>query len=322
MSGITTDAVTDALEGAGLQFQVRGRYILTQCPTHDDKSPSAQIYTDDWFVNCHATCGRYHITKAFPQLKRLESPYKGAEKVSWENTQNQRQEPARAASVPKYKQFDLYDAWADMPPIPRDHVFKGIPLTVLDHMGWRWDKGGYFIPYFDENRRTVPFAQWRHLSGDRRFTFLHEAQPTVYGKWKLHPGGTYFIVEGPSDCAALEAAGIPWIGIASSSMGSLLKGLADWSLANGVNLVYAGDNDEAGDKLLEALDEVMGYRIKQPPKQYKDYGDMFAAEGAAAVYNWCSTVLPKQKEPPYWDGLTDVQKIQEVFPGAIELNIV
>lgn len=248
--------------------------------------------------------------------------------MSRENTRDTRQDAVRATPATKYKDFELYDEWTAMPPIPRDHVFKTIPLSILDRLGWRWDaaKNAYYIPYFSETRQSLPFVQWRFLSGNIRFNFLREAKPTVYGKWNLTPGGTYFLVEGTSDCAALEYCHVPWIGLPSASSGELVRGLAKWAVANHVRLVYAGDNDEAGNKLREALDEVMSYRTCQPPRGHKDWADFLSAEGIEAVTAYCRRVLgPMPRDfaiPDNWDDMTDVQKIQAVWPGAEELQIV
>lgn len=317
----TENEVLLCLDAAGLRYKNGARYILSQCPTHEDQHPSVQIYKDDWFVNCHAGCGRYHITKAFPELRPDNSSRETGRYAH----------PAKKAkpmSEPKYKTYNLMDEWRTMPLIPRDHVFKKIPLEILDSLGWRWDAKlqSYFIPYFSRSKDTIPFAQWRHLVGDRRFTFLKEARPTCYGTWNLLPGEKIFVVEGTSDCAVLEYCGVPWIGLPSAASGALLKAMAGFCIENDISIVYAGDNDSAGSKLLQALDEVATYRRRQPPKQYKDYGDFFVAEGFDAVVDWCyKELFPGQYIPPLPE-VTEKEKrlanVQSVFPGAEQLEIV
>lgn len=311
----TENDVIAALQRAGLRFKAGKRYILSQCPTHEDRNPSVQIYKDDWFVNCHSGCGRYHITKAFPELR------KHSERMAGNEQHKNRCSYRRAEAIPpvKYKTFDLMEKWQGMPVIPRDHQFKTIPLVVLDDLGWRWDeaKNSYFIPYFSGSRRAIPFAQWRHLSGERRFTFLKDAKPTCYGTWNLEPGEKIFIVEGTSDCAVLELCGIPWIGMPSSASGELMKTLAVWCGQNNVQLVYAGDNDDAGDKLREALESVSAYRVCQPPERYKDWGDFLVGTDIDTVTEYCMDELyPERRQ-----NMSDVDKVKEVFPGAVELEI-
>ena len=194
----------------------------------------------------------------------------------------------------KYKKYDLLEWWEKLPLIPRDHNFKNIPLDVLDSLGWRWDepKNSYFIPYFTRSKTSLPFGQWRHLSGERRFTFLKDAKPTMYGTWNLDPSNTpMFLVEGSSDGAVLDHVGVPWIAAPSASSSELVKAMATWCKEQGIRIVFAGDNDDAGSKLKEALAEVTHFSTCQPPKKYKDWGDFFVAEGFEKVHDHCMPEL-------------------------------
>jgi hypothetical protein len=279
---INESDVVSALDRAGLRFNDRGRYWVSQCPLHDDRNPSTQIFKDDFFVNCLAGCGRYHITKAFPELKG----------GTINNDRSISSRPPTPSQT--YQTFDLMETFLRLPLIPRDHRFKGIPLEVLDELGWRWDepKRSYFIPYFNVGRSRVPFAQWRHLEGERRFTFLAGAKPTLYGKWNIDVGQRLFIVEGTSDAAVLQLCGVPWIAVPSASSGAILKAFAQDAKRFNISLVYAGDNDQAGNALKDALDTSgAAYRVCQPPKQYKDWGEFYEVEGQLCVFYWCSDVL-------------------------------
>jgi len=222
------------LDLAGLRYKQGHRYILSQCPTHEDKHPSVQIYKDDWFVNCHAGCGRYHITKAFPSLREHSSG----------STQSFSR-PVRAAKKEpevKYKAIDLMEFWKSLPEIPEDHYFKNIPIDELNSLGWRWDAehNRYFIPYFSRSKKSIPFGQWRNLQGNVRFNFWKDAKPTMYGTWNLEPGEKIFLVEGCSDAAVLEYCSVPWIATPSASQPELVKAMAKWAAENRVELVYAG----------------------------------------------------------------------------------
>lgn len=282
----TENDVFKCLDSAGLKWKDGHRYILSQCPLHEDKNPSTQIFKNDWFVNCLAGCGRFHITKAFPELK----PWKPGRYI-------QKAERRSKEAPTNYKDFNLYAEWLGLPNIPRDHKFKGIPLETLDKLGWRWTEGemgmgtGYFIPYFDQQQEDIPFAQVRHLEGDRRFTFLKDARPNIYGAWNLGGNPRLFVVEGASDCATLDYVGIPWIGMPSASSAELMKELGLYAKEHGIRLIYAGDNDEAGEKLREALDLVTYYRMCQPPKPYKDWNDFFQGEGYEKVSDYAMRIL-------------------------------
>ena len=314
----TENDVLACLETAGLKYKRGGRYILTQCPNpdHQDKNPSAQIYRDGW-CNCHV-CGRFHITKAFPELRRQGSS-------SW--TSGSHKIPSKLphkVEEMKYKTYDLMHEWEQLPKIPRDHKFKGIPLETLDDLGWRWDeyKNSYFIPYFNTSRTQIPFGQWRHLSGERRFTFLPEAKPVMYGLWNLN-NSMLFLCEGASDAAVMDYCGVPWIAAPSASSGELVGRLARYCKENDITLIFAGDNDTAGLKLRQAIDDVVSYRVCQAPKKYKDYGEFFESEGHQSVQNYCFKELFPQEYPSTpEEAKTALEKVQDIFPGAVELTVV
>jgi hypothetical protein len=182
----TENDVLLSLERAGLQFRNGSRYILSQCPLHDDQNPSTQIFKDDWFVDCHAGCGRFHITKAFPELRQN---YNGSNEAPANqrraSSSKPRQTNKNSQDKMKYKAIDLMEFWEKLPEIPADHFFKGIPVDVLHDLGWRYDGNHerYFIPYFSASRGSIPFAQWRNLGEGPRFNFWKDAKPTMYGTW-------------------------------------------------------------------------------------------------------------------------------------------
>lgn len=304
----TENDVLAALDAAGLKHKNGSRYILSQCPSHDDRNPSTQIFKDDWFVNCLAGCGRFHITKAFPELlPQALRESQGAGGASGNGAPIVKRVHAKAPEKVKYQQYDLLEYWESLLPLSREMNFKGIPLEILDDLGWRLAdyKGvpSIFIPYWNEDRTAIPFGQYRHLEGDRRFTFLQEAEPTVYGKWNFD-NPRLFVVEGASDAAVLDYLAVPWIAMPSASSGELMKRVAVWCGQNGVELVYAGDNDAAGDKLKAALDEVTFYRVCQPPKKYKDWGDFFVAEGFDKCLEWVIPEMDRKvvvaEDPDAW----------------------
>jgi hypothetical protein len=271
------EQIMDCLMHAGLRFQDRGRYFNSQCPKHDDTHPSSQVFMDGW-VNCLGPCGRFHISEIFPSLRDTDyRPSAYRDQPKYESTQRE------------YKKVDLIETWKSMPLIPRDHVFKAIPLEILDNMGWRWTEGelgmgkGYFIPYFSANKQHIPFAQVRHLDGERRFSFLKDTQPVMYGSWNIANTKFIYLVEGSSDGAVMELVGVPWIAAPSSASVDLVMKLADFCKKHGITIIYGGDNDAAGNKLLAALENRVQFRMGQPPKIFKDWGDMLLAKGLEAV---------------------------------------
>lgn len=301
--------VLRCLESAGLKYKQGGRYITSQCPLHEDRTPSCQIFKDDWFANCLAGCGRFPISRAFPELRGSRS----------NNTPNPHRVHRSQEKKVKYQKYNLMNWWMGLDRIPRDHEFKTIPLEVLDNLGWRIDPhGDYFIPYFSADKQTIPFAQFRHLTGERRFSMLKNAQPMLYGLWNLD-NPKIFLVEGTSDAAVLDYCAVPAIAVPSAASTALVGKLSTFcqktAQRGSIELIYAGDNDEAGNKLREALDETgCAYRICQPPKHYKDWGDFLVAEGLEKVQDYCFAELI--------DAVAESYKILDIFPGAKILNIV
>lgn len=330
--------VIAALESQGLHYQVGHRYILSQCPMpeHDDRSPSVQIFKDDWFMNCMAGCGRSHVTKAFPHL-RDESLHNKTYEQSRPAYHSNKKESTQKTSAMNYKQFDLMEQWKCLPMIP-DHInLKGISAEYLNEIGWRWTNGelgmgtGIFIPYFDNTKTSIPFGQVRHAKDSPiRFHFLKDAQPKMYGTWNLEPGKSIFIVEGCSDWLVMEYCGIPSVAVPSSSQTSLLKKMAQHCKTAGIDLIYAGDNDEAGDKLRHALDEgEYLYTVCQPPKGFNDWSDFFTAhtltQGADAISNRCMPYLYGETQPQKDDSikldidLTMTEDEKKTLLGVMEI---
>lgn len=280
------------LDSAGLTYRVQSRYIISQCPFHEDKNPSVQIYKDDWFVLCHAGCegGRFHITKAFPGL-RSHSQDKTYDKKRYDT----RPKASNMTQQPKYadKTAEITSTWESLPLIPDSHTLHDVPAEALNNHGWRWDKQNnrYLIPYFKPDKKTVPFAQWRNLSGNVRFNFWKDARPILYGSWNIEPGESLFLVEGTSDGMVLDYCAVPWLAIPSASNGELLRKIAPWLQSHNVKIIFAGDNDTAGNKIRDVLDEVMYYRVRQPKYPYKDWGEMMEQEGMEAVSDYCLSFL-------------------------------
>ncbi len=302
MVEFSTEQYKRALESIGRRVRRSGKNLITNCLGHRERNPSMEVFPDGW-CQCFAGCGRFHISHYFDELKDTD----------WKPDKYQNKSPIMAKPIAEvaheekpeeYEKFDLFDLWGTLPPIARGDVFKKIPLEVLDELGWRWTDGchgmasGYFIPYFNHTKDSVPFAQVRHLTGERRFTMLPRAEACVYGKWNISPGERLFVVEGCSDAAVLEYAMIPWVAMPSASSGPLLKKLAAVCLKNDIGLIYAGDNDDAGNKLRDVLDEICPYRTKQPPKDYKDWGDFLQDTDIQTVSDYCWEELREPDIPP------------------------
>lgn len=269
---IDEGVVLGALDSAGLKHINRGRYILSCCPMHEEKNPSAQIFKDSWWVQCYAGCGRFHITHAFPELKT------GAAIV-----------PRRTVEHVEEKRDvtpEILEEYNKLPTVPEDYELKkGLPASELNKLGWKWDSKNwrFLIPYYAMDKKTIKFAQWRNLKGNVRFNFWSGGTPTMYGLWNLVGAKEIMLVEGSSDGIVLGYCGQRWISAPSASSVALIKRFAKYCDTNGISIIYGGDNDTAGDSLMDALNGVADYIVVQPPKEYKDWGEFFEAEGREKV---------------------------------------
>jgi hypothetical protein len=281
----TPHEISSCLESTGRKVRIGSRYLMTTCLWHEERNPSMQVHLDGW-TNCFAGCKGQHISSVFPELRRKDPNYKPTRKVAMQQIKPVREVKQTQSMITKnnelYKSLEL---------IPRDHKFKGIPLQVLDDLGWRYKDNKYFIPYWDMNRQNVMFYQWRNLSGDVRFNFAVGQTPVAYGSWNMADSGPIFIVEGCSDAATMQFAAVPWVSMPSASSSSILEALCAYTKkynnthTDKIDLIFAGDNDEASFK----LEESMNYRfsVKRPPVEYKDWSDFMQATSVETVQEYC-----------------------------------
>lgn len=274
----TQERIENKLEELGCDPKWRGRYWLIKCPTHEDRAPSAQCFPDGW-INCMASCGRYHINKIAPntvprnyQSSDISPTYKPKEVEE------------------KIVKGDFTDMWLELDPLPSDMSVKGVPANELNKRGWRWFPGGngyrpgIFIPYFNIDRTRVPFFQIRHTEGDRRFTFVKDITPIAYGQEMLRKCKRYLcFTEGSRDAIILGMAGVPAVAMPSSASGKILERMCNWCLENRIIPVAVCDRDEAGSKLLESL--TVPFLDKRTPVG-KDVGDFYAQKGLKAVMDY------------------------------------
>lgn len=256
---------------------------------HDDKSNSAQIFTNDLWWACYACGERHPLVKQSKSMARRSETW-GNVRENWLDPYDHGDYRIKRREEGGGVECDYYDYWLTLEPL--DAGVRDLPKTLLLQLGWRKlpdnnDLGlpaGIFIPAWDANRSHIPFCQVRHPAGaDRRFSFPSGAKPMVFGFESLSRMGKYVpFTEGNSDRATLELAGIPALAIPSAANGALLTNMARWCRKNGKIPVACSDNDKAGSKLLKSLDGVTPY-IDMRPLGFKDYNEMYRIKGLAAV---------------------------------------
>lgn len=265
----------------------RGRYWLIRCPRHEDRTPSAQCFKNDGFIECHAGCGRFHINEV---AKERGDPLPMPSKYS----HNSNVEASNSRPEPKHDDKpvigDFTSIWVDLAPLDNDFILKGVAGLELNKRGWRKYNGetglppGIFIPYFNTNRDRVVFYQVRHLEGERRFSFAPGITPVCYGQEMLPHCKQYLLItEGSRDSVILGMVGVPAIALPSASSDKLLEKICSYCTKMGIMLVWAGDRDEAGDALLKKLSyPALDYRTPVG----KDVGEFFEQKGLQAVADY------------------------------------
>jgi replicative DNA helicase len=131
--------------------------------------------------------------------------------------------------------------------------------------------------YHDPNYRYCPhkpeiFSKWKHSGGFARNNFLYNYW---FSQHYIRQSQTAILVEGPGDCLALEQAGIHnSVGLFGLSLSSKQKTLLQ--KAGAVHIVLCMDNDEAGCKASEKLEEDLSYyfKISTTSLSAKDIGEM------------------------------------------------
>lgn len=337
---LTLDMIETALDMHGYKHKRSGGTILSQCPRHDGGDLNCQVDSNGYCF-CYSHCQGYWLDEVFEELK--DEKYKKGEPMTKEKLDKFDEDPKRK-EVKKYVIRDYKNVWEKLPKISTKltEPLKGVlPLSTLDDLGWRWIENGpyglgtgVFIPYwggdFDVSHEEsvyperLPFCQVRHLDGPIRFNFPKDAEPKLYGSWMLSMAKEdnlpIFLCEGTSDWVTLWEVCVPAVALPSSSATDMLTRVAQWCEDNGVAIVYAGDNDNAGDKLRQALDDgSFSYKMCQPPSKYNDWTDFLIAEGAEAVLEVVKpfTSLADSPEPPK----TGVDAVLEVFPDAVQLEL-
>lgn len=155
---------------------------------------------------------------------------------------------------------------------------------------------GAFIPYFDTSGKKVPFFQIRHQEGSqRRFTFVKDITPICYG-FECLPKMKKFLcfTEGSRDSVILRMCGIPAIALPSASSDKLVNGLVNYANAHNLRVVAICDKDEAGERLVEALQTAsVGFYDARTPVG-KDVGDFYAQKGLECVRRYYKRFITQE----------------------------
>ena len=247
--------IEDELDRLGLDPVWRGRYWVIHCPQHEDRHKSCVCFEDGW-IHCFSGCRRIHINKLVG--KDLNIDYSSSE-------------PEEDDSEEK----NYMSKWLDLEPLTEP--IKGVPAHILNKVGWRkYQENDIFIPYFNMEKDAIPFYQIRHTEGERRFSFAQGQTPITYGLEVLPNVKKFlFVTEGSRDSVILRWAGLNAVALPSASSHKQLRELQDYVRERGIIILWCGDRDEAGEKLMSTL-STLYIDVRCP---YKDIGEMLEQEG-------------------------------------------
>ena len=261
-------------------------------PSHEDRNPSASIHSGDdgtWRVTCHSRgCwgkggDTFDVRAAITgrPVAELLREARGAD-TPRPHARTQMPPQAARAAAPAPDLLGVAKACtAALTPERRDKLAAdlGVSADTLDRLrlGWHEDLGAWTFPMRDEAGRIVgirtrtPAGEKRAVRGSRNGMFIPHDLPA---------GGTLWIVEGPTDAAALLDCGLAAIGRPSNNAGEDL--IAEHVRLNPREaVVILTDRDanpqtaqataDAAERLAARLVPLVGdVRIIQPPEPHKD----------------------------------------------------
>lgn len=280
----------------------RGWSIRCPNPHHNDKGydkkPSAFCFADNGYIYCYSNCrkgmninnmsGRIIVPSAYTQKPTPMSALPPEE------------EERRKKYEQHYIEGDFTEFWLDLEPLTES--IKGIPVLELNKRGWRKYPGGalkpgLFIPYFNEDKSKVIYAQIRHTSGEQRFSFPTAPNPNekyrqhLYGLEQFAWAKGYIaFTEGSSDALVLGVAGIPAVSVLNAGAANLLNEFGQLCAEKGLQAVAICDTDKAGQELLDSADfPYIDARVSE--EGCKDIADVYEKFGVDYI---------KQKYKDYW----------------------
>jgi len=165
--------------------------------------------------------------------------------------------------------------------------FPILDITGRYIVGWSgrsmWEKcetcNVYHKPktYCPEGKEKIKCGKWKHSQG-------FKSENCLYNYWFAHPfiakTGTAIVCESPGNCWALDHCGIKnSVGIFGLNMSKKQRLLLQ--KAGALTLVFALDNDDAGQKAIKKLKEQLNYYFRLffiTPTDKNDIADMLPSD--------------------------------------------
>ena len=283
-------ALEAAIREAG--STIRGEACNCPHPAHEDRHPSASIHAGDdgtWRVTCHSRqcwgkgADTFDVRAALTgrPVADLLREARGSDAPRPRARPQTPPEAARAADPAPDLLGVAKACTAALTPERRDTLADalGVSGDTLDRLrlGWHADLGAWTFPMRDEAGRVVgirtrtPAGDKRAVKGSRNGLFIPHDLPS---------GGTLWVVEGPTDAAALLDCGLAAIGRPSNNAGEdLIVEHVRRNPRDAVVIVTDRDTNprtaqataDAADRLAARLVPLVGdVRVVQPPPPFKD----------------------------------------------------
>ena len=286
-----TDAISELLE---VPIPERGVNFMTQCPLHEDRSPSFSIHLDEGVWHCFGCEERGTINQLYKKL--------GVE-VGYDVRFAQAKKMAERPIVQTHNFAAIANAQIDH--LRQSRAAQRSVRDFLDAKGIRADAVGAFGIGFDGERQAISFPyadqtgrvtgiKYRYVTG-----FKASESGSSYGLYGVnHAVGKeqVIICEGESDTLATWSRYGNEYGVCGTSGASVSD--TQWSRF-GIHLLFARrifllyDADTAGDKCAETAMSVLGSDkcIRLRPPEDRDASELYSSGGTLEGIGLVGAVL-------------------------------
>lgn len=264
------ETLLQILDRNGIEYTRESCRSKMACPFHDEKTPSFYIFDNNscYCFGCQKFCWYDQLVSKLLNVGTVEAKKMlGTYDPDATYTKSAHDKIKTYEFSDEPKDFSKYYLkLSDVIPPEMQQFMEGKKLDkiAIEAGGWRWcpkhtfkcwdNMEGICIPYFDANGNVCTFRLRRY---DRmRQKFGHpiapkgvSLQPSYFVFDKTKP--VYF-AEGESDTMSLVACGknaicLPGVG-AHKQLHSAIMQCLEWGVTD---LIFCGDNDEAGQKFNE-----------------------------------------------------------------------
>jgi len=196
-------------------------------------------------------------------------------------------------------------------------------------------QGREFMPQVGEERSVIEFNYFRggelvnvkYRDGQKNFKLFKDAELILYNLDSIAESDECYVVEGEMDVLSLVHSGVD--NVASVPNGANLKtnnltylDNCYESFANKKRIILATDNDQPGRRLRDELAERLGVErcVFIDFGTYKDFNEVFMAEGIEGVHRVCGEVRDFPIEGVF--GVNDISlEIRDMYENGLDRGV-